>query len=348
MNRKLLFLVFAILFLFNSSLYANVEYRYSYIPKKIYKNQLFPVTVLAMGIGESSRDLYFKFDIDSPHQPINDAVIVQNGEDCFYTFYFKNDQDSEFKLPLLFIKSKEADVILDEQYIDVSKIKKIKDFCGVIAADMKVKNYQASTFDDKSNLITISLEAYEANIENMKLKNYEQQDIEDIRRDNSKVEANFFIIIPSNKKNLKFRYFNTIKGQYITINIPIKVVETKLTTQLAPNPKDDNFEYIKKMTIISFIIIFLILALWKKDFLYLIIVVLLSIFLIKFYLPQPKVCIKENAKVRILPTDISRVSYVMRERRDEVTQLLNREGFIKIEYNNERVGWVDEKDICQN
>jgi len=348
MNKKLLFLVFGILFLFNSSMYASVEYRYSYIPKKIYKNQLFPVTVLAMGIGESSKDLYFKFDIDSPHQPISDAVIVQNGEDCFYTFYFKNDKSSEFKLPLLFIKSKDADVILDEQYINVSKIKKRKDFCGVISADMKVKTHQASTFDDKSNLITISFEAYEANIENINLEDYEQQGVENILREDSKVEANFFVVVPSIKKNLKFTYFNTIKGQYVFIDIPIKVVETKLTTQLAPNPKDDNFEDIKKMTIISFIIFFLLLALWKRDFLYLIIVVLLSLVLIKFYLPQPTVCIKANAKVRILPTSISRVSYVIKEQKDEVTQLLNREGFIKIEYNNERVGWVDEQDICQN
>ena len=348
MNKKLLFLVFAMLFLLNSSIYANVEYRYSYIPKKIYKNQLFPITVLAMGIGENSRDLYFKFDIDSPHQPINDAVIVQNGEDCFYTFYFKNDKSDEFKLPLLFIKSKEADVILDEQYIDVAKIKERKDFCGVISADMKVKTYQASTFDDKSNLITISFEAYEANIENINLKEYQEQGVEDIIRDNSKVEANFFVVVPSTKKNLKFTYFNTIKGQYVFIDIPIKVVETKLTTQLAPNPKDDNFEDIKKRTIIAFIIFFLLLAIWKRDFLYLIIVVLLSLVLIKFYMPQPTVCIKANAKVRILPTTISRVSYVIQEKKTKVTQLLNREGFIKIEYNNERVGWVDEQDICQD
>jgi histidinol phosphatase-like enzyme len=332
-----------------TSLVANIEYRYSYLPKKIYENQVFPVTVLAIGIGDKSRDLYFKFDRDSDNQPIFDEpLIVQNNQDCFYTFYFKNNNQEEFKLPLLFVKSKDADVILDEHFIPVSKLKKQKDFAGVIAADIKVETHQASTFDETQNLITVSLEAYEANLENIKLKTYTEQGIENLKRKNSKVEGEYYVVVPSNMSDLNFTYFNTIKEQFVPISIPIKVVETKLTTQLEPNPKNDSFEEIKKITIISFIAFFALMFLWKRDFLYLIVIALLVIVLIGFYAPRKKICINQGAKVRILPTQNSRVSFILEQRMDKVSKLAIRGRYIKIEYNKDRVGWIDEKDTCKD
>ncbi|MBN2825186.1 MAG: hypothetical protein JXQ76_07685, partial [Campylobacterales bacterium] len=184
---------------FSTLLVAKIEYRYSYLPKKIYNNQIFPVTVLAIGIGDKSRSLYFKFDRDSENQPLFDEpLIVQNNQDCFYTFYFKNNDKEEFKLPLLFIKSKDADIILDEHFLSVSKLKTQKDFAGVIAADIKLSTYQASTFDETQNLITVTFEAYEANMENMRINGYKQQGIENITRINSKVKAEYYVVIPSN------------------------------------------------------------------------------------------------------------------------------------------------------
>jgi len=348
MHKKLLSLLL-LLILFGSSLVADIEYRYSYLPKKIYENQVFPVTVLAIGIGDKSRDLYFKFDRDSDNQPLfEEPLVVQNNQDCFYTFYFKNKTKEEFKLPLLFIKSKEADVILDEHFVPISKLKSNKDFCGVIAADIKLKTHQASTFDEKQNLITLSLEAYEANIENMHLKGYKEQGIENIKRKNSKVEAEYYVVVPSNVKDLNFSYFNTIKEQAVEMSIPIKVVETKLTTQLEPNPKNDSFEDIKKITIASLIGFFLLMFLWKRDFLYLVVIALLVIVLIKFYAPLKKVCIKEGTTVRILPTFNSRVSYIIDQKLEKVNKLAIRGKYIKIEYNQDRVGWIEEKDVCKD
>lgn len=346
-NKVLYFLL--PLILFATSLVADIEYRYSYLPKKIYNNQVFPVTVLAIGIGDRSRELYFKFDRDSSNQPLfKEPLIVQNNQDCFYTFYFKNNNKDEFKLPLLFIKSTEADVILDEHFIPVSKLKKQKDFAGVIAADIKIATYQASTFDEKQNLITVSMQGYEANIENMNIDKYKEQGIENIERKNSKVEAEYFVVLPSNITDLNFTYYNTIKEQFVPISVPIKIVETKLTTQLEPNPKNDSFEDIKKITIVSFIIFFALMFLWKRDFLYLVVVALLVIVLIGFYAPLKKICINEGAQVRILPTDNSRVSTVLDKKLEKVNKLAVRGKYIKIEYNNDRVGWIDEKDICEN
>ncbi|MEA2028933.1 MAG: hypothetical protein U9N49_08150, partial [Campylobacterota bacterium] len=308
-----------------------------------------PVTILAIGIGSKSKDLYFKFDRDSDNQPLFDEpLIVRNNRDCFYTFYFKNTHKNEFKLPLLFIKSKDADEILDEHFIPIKKLKHQKDFAGVIAADIKVETHQASTFDEKQNLITVSFEAYEANIENMKIDQYSEQEVENIKRKNSKVEAEYYVVVPSDISDLNFTYFNTIKEQFVPIHIPIKVIETKLTTQLEPNPKHDSFDDIKKMTLVGFILFFTAMFLWKRDFLYLIVVALLIISLIGFFAPHKKVCINQGTEIRILPTTNSRISYVIDQKMLNVTKLATRGRYIKIEYNQDRVGWIDEKDICKD
>ena len=334
MVKRVIFFIAAFI-VFSTALVAQIEYRYSYLPKKIYSNQIFPVTVLAMGI-EKSKELYFKFDRDSNNQPLfEEPLIVQNNQDCFYTFYFKNSDEEEFKLPLLFIKSKEADIILDEHFFTVSKLQPPKDFVGVIAADIKVTTYQASTFDETQNLITVTFEAFEANIEN-------------IKRENSKVKAEYFVVVPSNVNELNFTYYNTIKEQFVPITVPIKVIETKLTTQLEPNPKNDSFEEIKKMTIAGFIIFFALMFLWKRDFLYLIVIALLAIVLIRFYTPLKKICINEGTKVHILPTQKSRISYVIDHKMDKVTKLAVKDKYVKIEYKQDRVGWIDEEDICKN
>ncbi len=348
MVKRVIFFI-ATFIVFSTALMAETQYRYSYLPKKIYSNQIFPVTILAMGIGEKSKELYFKFDRDSNNQPLfEEPLIVQNNQDCFYTFYFKNNDEEEFKLPLLFIKSKEADIILDENFFTVSKLQPPKDFVGVIAADIKVTTYQASTFDETQNLITVTFEAFEANIENIKIKKYQQQGIENIKRENSKVKAEYFVVVPSNLNELNFTYYNTIKEQFVPITVPIKVIETKLTTQLEPNPKNDSFEEIKKMIIAGFIIFFALMFLWKRDFLYLIVIALLAIVLIRFYAPLKKICINEGTKVHILPTQKSRISYIIDHKMDKVTKLATKDKYVKIEYKQDRVGWIDEEDMCKN
>ncbi|HHD81708.1 MAG TPA: hypothetical protein ENK94_00780, partial [Campylobacterales bacterium] len=57
---------------------------YSYIPKKVYEKQVFPISFLTTEKGKLS----FKFNGDK--QPIlKEPVIIKSGTKTFYTFYFK-------------------------------------------------------------------------------------------------------------------------------------------------------------------------------------------------------------------------------------------------------------------
>jgi len=99
---------------FTTILSAQSEYKYSYVPKKVYENQLFSVTVICLS--ECSKEVpQFTFDTISNIQPLSDEpLVIHNGDDSFYTFYFKASR-VDMRIPRLFINSENADLSLDPQ-----------------------------------------------------------------------------------------------------------------------------------------------------------------------------------------------------------------------------------------
>jgi len=338
-------LVWVFLLLTSTLLNAEEAYKYSYIPKKVYENQVFPITV--MDISGRNDHPQFQFDsASSVDHLFKTPLTIRNGNDVFYTFYFKAAR-VDVHIPRLFIISDNVDISLDSQRIPLSSIKKDKAFCNVLAADMKIKNYQVSNYDTKNHMVTISIEAYEANLEDISLKGVEDSGVEDIKREYAKVTAEFYIILPRTQKKLVFNYFNTIKKHFIPFNIPIVLPNASVTTQSDLNPKVDAFERLKRYTLVFFAFFFLSLFLWKRDFFYLVLGVVSLITLLTFYIPHKKICVQQGAPLYILPTETSSISTRV-ENKIESMLLGERGEFKKIEYKKGRIGWIKNEDLCKN
>jgi hypothetical protein len=335
-------LVVAVIFGLTSLLAAQSEYHYSYMPKKVYENQLFPVTVV--GADDSPT---FTFDTSSPIRPIFAKPLqVKNGDDTFYTFYFKAGK-VDVRLPRLFITSTGTELSLDEKRITLDVLKSTKDFSGVMAADMKIKNHQVSNFDGLNHMVTLSIEAYEANIEDMRLENVSEFGVDELKRDNAKVTAEFYAVLPRTQESLSFCYYNTIKRKHVTLKIPVKVANASVTTQSDLNPKVDAFERLKRYALITFSVFFLIMFLWKRDFFYLVLGVVSLITLLTFYIPHKKICIKQGSPLYIIPTDTSTIGTRISTRLD--TMILGEHAeYKKIEYQKGIIGWIKNEDICDN
>ncbi len=331
---------------FTALLSAQSEYKYSYVPKKVYENQVFPVTVIC--ISECSKEIpKFTFDIVSDIQPLDDEPLsVHNGNDSFYTFYFKASK-VDIKIPKLFIKSQDAELTLESQTVWLGSLKTRDDYSGVLAADMKIVNSQVSNYDEENHLVTLTIEAFEANLEDMYLNNALESGIEHLRRDNAKVEAEFYFVLPASEKKIKFTYFNTIKKQYVYLQTPIELVNTTVVTQTDLNPQEDSFELLKKYTFMFFVGFFLLMFLIKRDFFYLVFGVVSLITLLTFYIPHKKICIKQGAPLFILPTETSTMSTKTSEELE--TMLLGEHGnYRKVEYEKGLIGWIKNEDICEN
>ncbi|HSR74717.1 MAG TPA: hypothetical protein VLL31_07730 [Sulfurovum sp.] len=325
---------------------AQSEFKYSYMPKSVYENQLFPVTVI--GVGEDGRSKpQFTFDRSSDIQPLFETpLVVQNGQDSFYTFYFKAS-DTDIRIPRLYISSQSGEESLEPKNVSIEILKKRADFCGVLAADMEIKNSQVSNYDENSHIVTLSLEAYEANLEDMKINNVHESGVESLKRDHAKVEAELYVVLPVKEKMLRFSYFNTIKRQYDLLEVPVVVADDSVVTQSDLNPKEDSFDKLKKNSFMFLVGFFLIMFLFKRDFFYLVLAVVSLITLLTFYIPHKKICVKQGASLYILPTKTSTISTKIDQRLD--TMLLGeREGYKKVEYKQGIIGWVKNEDLCEN
>jgi hypothetical protein len=316
------------------------------MPKKVYENQLFAVTIIAPGESDKSKP-QFTFDTSSHTQPLfKKPLIVQNGPDSFYTFYFKAS-NVDIRIPRLFISSESGEHSLESNTIFIKTLEQREDYCQVLAADMKIKNSQVSNYDEKSHIVTLSIEAFEANLEDMQLNNVQESGIESLNRNNAKVEAEYYVVLPLEEKLLKFTYFNTIKKQYIFLEVPVVVADASVTTQSDLNPKEDSFEKLKKYTFMFLVGFFLLMFLFKRDFFYLVFGVVSLITLLTFYIPHKKICVKQGASLYILPTQTSTVSTKIDQKLD--TMLLGeRKGFKKVEYKEGIIGWVKNEDLCDN
>ncbi len=337
--------IWGVFFALTTLLSAQNEYKYSYMPKKVYENQLFPVTVL--DTTQRKDHPQFQFDISSNVQPLfTKPLVVRNGNDRFYTFYFKASK-FDVRIPTLFIISDSLDISLEKHTIPLSQLKIREDFCGVIAADMQIKNHQVSNYDESHHLVTLSLEAFEANLEDIKLNKAEEFGIEHLARENAKVAAEFYVVLPIAQKNLKFTYFNTIKKQYVFLEIPVDLADASVTTQSDLNPKEDSFEKLKKYTFITLVLFFFLMFLFKRDFFYLVLGVVSLITLLTFYIPHKQICVKQGAPLYILPTETSTMSTKVDEK-FEAMLLGERGEFKKIEYKKGIIGWIKNEDLCEN
>ena len=330
-------------FLISSTNLFATDISYSYVPKTVYEKQVFPISFLTNV--NNADNINFEF-IGDKRPILNKPVVIRNGSNIFYTFYFKTT-DKLFYISKVFITINGKRERLSGVKIPVKKLPKSKNFSGVIASGLKIKNHQVSVYDEKSNLIAISIEAHDANLEDIYIPSAQLDGVENAKREGSKMTIHYYIVLPANDKILTFTYYDTIKEAFVEKTIPIIMQDASVAAQTDLNPKDDSFETLKKYTLIGFSILFLILFLWKRDFFYLVMAVISSAVLLTFYTALATVCIKEGAPLYIIPTSNSTTSIHI-DKRYKTTKLAERNDFVKIEYTNGTIGWIKHEDLCDN
>jgi len=345
-HLRAVYLLLGFILFFTTLLSATGEYKYSYVPKKVYENQLFPITII--GIGDTGTDTpSFSFDSSTQtHALFSEPLIIRNGNDSFYTFYFQATT-KDIRIPPLSISSPSIEATFPSQNIFINTLKKRDDFCSVLAADMKIKNSQISNYDEKNHIVTLSIEAFEANIEDMSLNSVIESGVENVSRHFAKVSAEFYVVVPVEKTQLKFTYFNTIKKQYVFLEVPIVLEDASVTTQSDLNPKEDSFEKLKKYGLMTLVGFFLLMFLFKRDFFYLVFGVISFITLLTLYIPHKKICVQQGAPLYILPTATSTTSTKIDEKLDTLL-LGEREGYKKVEYKEGIIGWIKNEDLCND
>jgi len=339
-----------LIFVFSQLLFAsNAPFSYSYTPKVVYKNQIFPVTILAKSYNPNEH-IKFDFDMLSVNQPINQKpVVTLNKNEAFFTFYFKAKSLQDFiDIPAITISSIDYSYILKSVRLTQKKLDTSATdiYCGVLASNFRVNNVKIDNYDSKHHLVTLSISAIEANLEDMHIPNVVDDGTENIKRDGANVTAKYYFVVPTNLKSIPFSYYNLIKKHFVDKRIDLNIDKQKFNnTDLAP--KDLTFDKLKKYALIALTIFFILMYLVTKDKLYIFIFAVSLALLVYIYVPKRRVCIQEGANLYILPTGNSNISLQIDKKIKR--SVLNRYNhFNKIDYQNGITGWVKDEELCKD
>lgn len=339
--------IIVIMLLLASIVSAETKYAYSYIPKQVYGTQVFPVTIIAdTNISSSSPEFTFS---GGSSVPVNSTPTKDiNGVNTFYTFYFKAFK-SDFKTPLVTIVDGKTKTELDGKYIPVRDINTTghSDFCGLIATDCKLITSQVSTFDGKNNIISITIKASEANPREMFIENAIEYGIEKIKRNGSWVTVEYYFVLPSSIKSITASYYNSIQHRFISKNIVTDFRLNPVAAQESLNPIDSSFDKIKKYGMVLVSLFLLLLYLWRYDRFYLVLLIF-SIFVLTYiFYPKKNICVQEGSMLYILPSSTSTTGGIIEK--EFTAQVLTTRGiYSKIEYQNGKIGWIRDEDLCKD
>jgi hypothetical protein len=189
--------------------------------------------------------------------------------------------------------------------------------------------------------------ATNCDISALKLNNVYKQGTESITESHLDSKIIYYAIIDKKIENLSFSYFSLVKNKFVSIDIPIVVNDDSVTTQSDLKPKDQSNEIIKMSVAAVIAFLALIMILWKKSYIYLIFIIIPLAYIIYVGVPSKEICIKAGTQIHLLPvtngTIFETTSKEYRlQKEDEV------KGWIKVQLENQKIGWVKDEDICSH
>lgn len=216
----------------------------------------------------------------------------------------------------------------------------------VVAQNLEVKKYKTNKFDDKNLIMIVEVNAQKGNIADFFIEDKDiiKQGVDSASGEFDAQSGYYFAIFSPEKTSIDFNYFSLAKKDFVSFSLPVIVEDDEISTQIGLNPKQSKFEIYKNIGVYALFGIFLITFLFKRDAIFLIVVVGLGAYILYSYNPFGGATLKQNINVKILPTQNSSVFYTSKAQQ-KVEILGEREDYVKILLDDGKIGWVKKDDI---
>jgi hypothetical protein len=353
MLKYLLILFLLVLNSFSKDIYISFEN----IPKNIYKYQIFEVEVKSIVLKDKFKDINTIFTNSENIEVLNpnSKWEYRDSDDSFFynKFYFKA-LANEIKLPdiiatFIIDKDNTIDELLDGPKLKAQDIQGGKNFSNIVADEMKLIHYKVSQYDNKSNLVVMEIETQIANLSDFHINNADisKQGIDEIYVNMPFSKVTYYAVVPIHWKKFDFNYFSIKDLKYNKIGFPIEVDTDSVSTQSDLNPKESEFTKYKIYIFLFLGVILLIFAIWKKRWIFVILAIFPIASAVVNLIPFRTAFVYQDAKVRLLPTKNSTIFYIT-EGNVEVKVIKKQDDYIKVLFDNGKIGWVNEENIIKN
>ncbi|WP_295052549.1 hypothetical protein [Sulfuricurvum sp.] len=336
--------------LFSGVSAAGLTLQFHDLPARPYVGEIIPVTVKLTPVDLASGNIEYTLQNEEGIRIFSDTPRRSVKEDGVYdTFYFLV-QSSSVRFPditaTLTSTGKTTEALIGTA-LSATTLSPPSGYANVLADKFEVINYKTTPYNNESNVVIFTVKASRCNIGDFSIPNAIKQGFESKFSNVGESQMTYYAIIPNTDQNLNFSFFNLKKQRYESLVIPIVVDDDTVSTQSDLSPTDARHTELKIGAAGIVVILLFGMFYWRRNKWYLYISALPMFYIVYTLLPNQNVCVKKDAPIYLLPIKNGTIFEMTLQ--DEHLESENEVGdFIKIHLGNDKVGWVNKRDLCPN
>ncbi|MDD5211517.1 MAG: hypothetical protein PHV62_03820 [Sulfuricurvum sp.] len=334
----------------NATQSSGLKLELANIPSHLYIGEIFPLTIKLTPIDIASGNIEYSLQNEEGirvFSPTPKRIVKADG--VYDTFYFLV-QSANVRLPditaTVASNGSDSNPIIGTSLI-ASTLTPPATFANVLADSFKIIDYKTTAYNQESNIVVFTAIARRCNIGTFSLHNTIKQGFESKIPNVEESQITYYAIIPNTQQSLDFTIFNLAKNRYESLSIPITVDDDTVSTQGDLSPTDARHTELKVGGAAILAVILIAMYYWRRKQWYLIASALPFFFVVFTLLPNESICVKKGAPLQILPIKHGTIFEVtIEETNIEAESKVG--DFTKIRLDNNKVGWVNKRDICSN
>ena len=327
---------------------------YDAVPQRVINGEIFPITIKSLSTKPDYQNISFTFENGSGVNLIDETASHTKVGKYFYdTFYFQAEKGTAV-LPDFIATATDANgneypatTTLKGQELNVITLNPKDNFSNIIADSFNITNYKITSYNKNYNIVLFTAVASRSDLADIHINNVAKQGIESLDNNFMSPKVTYYAIIKKDIENFTFSYFNLQEQRFKKISFPVVVDDDRVTTQSDLRPKDQQFSQIKIMAAAAVFVVLLLLIVWKKKYIYLIVLTIPAAYILFSIRPSEIICVKEGSNIYLLPLKNGTVFEQLPVRKYLEVEGTT-EGYKKIKLDNNKIGWVNNEDICSN
>ncbi len=343
------FLLVSLFFVF--SLFADkvIYINYDKIPARVIQGELSSFTIKSLSTVRDYPQIKYKFSNYAGIKLLSQNRSTKKiGKYNYQTFPFLVTSKYP-RLPDVTASLKNTQdydtAILHGVKLNAIALNPRKDFSNILANKLSLSDFKTTSYDNHNNILLFRLQGEHTYLKVTHFKNVLKQGIESLNNSYEKAKLTYYVVIPKELENFSFSYFNLLENRFLSLSIPIVVDDDSVVTQSDLKPKDQSHELLKVEIAAGIAFVGLLFIVWRKKYIYLIFILIPLAYIAWMEIPAKEVCIKEGAKLHLLPVDNGTI-FETTTSKLMLTKEGSTKGYTKIKLTNEKIGWVNNEDIC--
>lgn len=329
---------------------SGLTLEFTDLPAHPYVGEIIALTVKLTPVDLAAGNIEYTLQNEEGIRIFSDTPRRKVKEDGVYdTFYFLV-QSSTVRLPdvtATITSTGAMSEALSGTSLSATTLSPPSGFANVLAEKFDIINYKTTAYNNESNVVIFTVKASRCNISDFNIPNAIKQGFESKLSNVGESQMTYYVIIPNSEQSLNFSYFNLQKQRYESLTIPIVVDDDTVSTQSDLSPTDARHTELKVGAAIVVVLILAGLFYWRREKWYLYASVLPMFYIVFALLPNQDVCVKKDAPIYLLPIKNGTIfEMTLQEEHLEAEKEVGE--FTKVHLTNEKVGWVNQRDLCSN